>query len=344
MVNSRLAGWAAARSGRTSGEPRETPLEPEQPPSRRSVGRRARTWLRRLGISALAVFVAVTAFSLIFNALTKPPTLIDPGFGDYVHVGASAVHYQRWGTSGTPIVLVPGFLESSTAWSEVGPLLGENHVVYALDLPGAGYTRYAGPEHLPNEADLVAGFVTALHLQRPTLVGHSLGAAVVGEVALEQPRVVGKVIFADGDGLKLSIGPRWVRSVILGSPYVTTSLRIGSRWTWADKLFIQMTCGRRCPRPSTTLARQWVRPLHQLSDEHALHDLVLDADNGLTPAQISAISVPAAIIWGSDDHDGGSLSDTIVNLHHPPMHIINNAGHLTMIANPQAFARAVESP
>ena len=318
-------------------------LESEQSPVRRRVGRRIRAWCRRLAICALGLFVAVTAFSLIFNALTRPPEQIDPGFGGYVHVGASAVHYQRWGTRGPAIVLVPGFLESSTAWSEVGPLLGEDHVVYALDLPGDGYTRYAGRALLPDQAALVGGFVTALHLQRPTLVGHSLGAAVVGEVALEQPGVVGRVIFADGDGLKLSIAPRWVRSVVLDSPYVTTLLRIGSRWTWADKRFIRMTCGPHCPPPSTMLARQWVRPLRQRSDEHALHDLVLHADNGLTAAQISAISIPSAIIWGSDDQDGGSLRDTIVNLHHPPVHLITNAGHLTMIANPQAFARAVES-
>ncbi len=315
----------------------------EPSPFRRRVGHRIRTWSRRLAICALGLFVAVTAFSLIFNALSRPPQRIDPGFGDYVHVGASAVHYQRWGTRGPAIVLVPGFLESSTAWSEVGPLLGEDHVVYALDRPGDGYTRYAGPGLLPDEAALVGGFVTALHLQRPTLVGHSSGAAVVGEVALEQPGVVGKVVFADGDGLKLRIAPRWVRSVILDSPYATTSLRIGSRWTWADKWFIRMTCGPHCPPPSTMLARQWVRPLHQLSGEHALHNLILNVDNGLTPAQISAISVPSAIIWGSEDHDGGSLSDTIVNLHHPPVHVIENAGHLTMIANPEAFARAVDS-
>ena len=316
---------------------------PEPPSSRRCFGHRVRIWLRRLGISALAAFVAVTAFSLIFNALTRPPALIAPSFGKYVQVGASAVHYERWGKSGTAVVLVPGFLEPSVVWSAVGPMLGEKHVVYALDLPGDGYTRYAGQELLKNESALVDGFLKTLRLRRPILVGHSLGAAVVGDVALEHPRDVSEVIFADGDGLKLGVGPRWLRSAILNSPYMTTLLRIGSRWTWADKGFIQMTCGSQCPRPSTGLTEQWVRPLRQLADEHALHSLLLNADIGLTPEQISAIAVPSAIIWGSDDHDGGSLSDTVVNLHHPPVHMLNGAGHLTMIANPTAFARAVDS-
>jgi len=133
-------------------EPEE---QPAQPLSGRPSGRRTKVWLRRLGISALAAFTVVTAFSLIFNAVTKPPSLIAPGFGKYVQVGASAVHYQHWGHRGTAIVLVPGFLESSTVWSDVGPLLGENHAVYALDLPGDGYTRYAGPELLDHEPSQV---------------------------------------------------------------------------------------------------------------------------------------------------------------------------------------------
>jgi pimeloyl-ACP methyl ester carboxylesterase len=316
---------------------------PEQPVSRERARRRARKWLRRLGISAFSVIAVATAFSLLFNAVTQPPPVVDPGFGAYVRVGAAAIHYQTWGTSGIAIVLVPGFLESSTAWSAVGPLLGEDHLVYALDLPGDGYTRYVGPLLLHNEAELVEGFIRALHLQRPILVGHSLGAAVVGAVALAHPQQVRKVIFADGDGLSLNLGPRWIRSLILASPYMTTVLRMASRWTPVDKWFIKMTCGPQCPAPSTALTEQWVKPLRQLSSEHALHELMVNSDYGLTPQQISAISVPSAIIWGSDDHDGGSLTSTIVNLHHPPVHIISNAGHLTMIANPKAFAQAVES-
>ena len=317
--------------------------EPERPASSRRAGRRIRKWLRRLGIAALAVFAAVTAFSLIFNAATQPPADIDPGFGAYVQVGSSSVHYQTWGASGTPIVMIPGFLESSTVWSEVGPLLGEHHVVYALDLPGDGYTRYTGPMLLNSAAELVDGFIQALHLQRPLLVGHSLGAAVAGSLALAHPQDVRKVIFADGDGLTISLPPKWLRSLILDGPYMTTLLRIGSRWTSVDKWLIKTTCGPSCPALSTALAEEWTRPLHQLSGEHALHDLMVNSDYGLTPQQISAITVPTAIIWGSDDSQGGSLDGAIADLHHPPVHTIGNAGHLTMIADPKAFVQAVES-
>lgn len=305
--------------------------------------RRGRSWLRRLGIGALVAFVALTGVSLVFNLATRPPQRIDPGFGRYVHVGSSEVHYQRWGNRGTPIVLVPGFLESSIVWSAVGPMLGEHHRVYALDLPGHGYTRYAGPMTLTAQAELVDGFIKALHLRSPLLVGHSLGASVIGSVALQHPGDVGSIVFADGDGLPINLGPRWLRAALLDSPYATTLLRIGDHWTWAARELINASCGSHCAPVTNALAKQWVRPMRQLSDEHALHDLMLNADYGLNPSQIAAITVPASIIWGSDDQQGGSLSRTITNLHHPPEHVIEHAGHLTMLADPKAFANAVES-
>ncbi len=310
------------------------------PPRR---GGQLRRWLRRLGISLLAVFVTATVCSLVFNAVSQPPRILAPGFGAYAQVGSSAVHYETWGSGGTPIVLVPGFLEPTTAWSTLGPLLGETHVVYAIDLPGYGYTRYTGPMTLHSTAALVHGFITTLHLDRPILVGHSLGAAVIGSLALGYPQDVGKVIFADGDGLKIDLGPRWLRSLIAASPFVTTLLRIGPHFTLLDKWLFRQVCGPHCSGPSSALLERWLRPLRQRSEEHALHNLMVNSDYGLTPAQISAISVPTAIIWGSDDQQGGSLSKAITNLHHPPVHIIPGTGHLTMIADPTAFADAVLS-
>jgi len=279
----------------------------------------------------------------VFNLATRPPTQLDPGFGSYTRVGSSDVHYQQWGDRGSPIVLVPGFLDLSIVWSAVGPLLGQHHRVFALDLPGDGYTRYAGSMTLRNQGALVDGFIRTLHLQRPLLIGHSLGAAVIASVVLAHPQDASGVVFADGDGLPINLGPRWLRALFIGSPYATSVLRLGERWTWAARTFITSSCSSDCRAVTTALVHQWVRPLDQQSDENALHDLMVNADYGLGNRQISAISVPAEIIWGSDDHQGGSLAATITNLHHPAVQMIDRAGHLTMLANPTAFARAVET-
>lgn len=299
-------------------------------------------WSRRIGIAALVLVVLVTGASLAFNLVTRPPETADPGFGRYVVVASGEVHYQRWGDHGTPIVLVPGAFEPSVVWSLVGPVLGKHHEVYALDLPGYGYTRYDGPLTLSGQAGVLAGFIAALGLKRPLVVGHSMGAAVAAKAALEDPGSMAGVVFADGDALPITLPPRWLRATILATPFATSAMRVAARWTSAVRNAIRSACGSPCPAATTDLARQWVAPLRQRSAEHALRGLLVNADYGLTAAALQSLTVPTSVIWGSDDDQGGSLPDTITNLHHPAAHTIANAGHLTMLADPGAFAAAVE--
>lgn len=305
--------------------------------------RRGRTWLRRIGRGVLVVVVTITAASYLFTLITCPPDHLDPGFGTYVPVGTSQVHYQRWGDHGSPVVLVPGAFESSIVWSAVAPILAARHQVYAVDLPGHGYTRYVGPVTLRAQTDLVAGFVTALHLERPLLVGHSMGAAIVGGIALLHPQAVSGVVFADGDALPLDIGPRVVRAAAVATPFPIAALRIAVRSPSLVRSFILSNCGSPCTAVTPALVTEWIRPLGQESEERVLRQQIVNADYGITADQIAAIRVPSSIIWGQNDHDGGSLDATITNLHHPQVHVFANAGHLTMLADPEEFASAVES-
>ncbi len=303
---------------------------------------RWRRWARRIGITLLAAGLALTGGSLIFNALTQPPRLIAPDYGSYATVGSTHVHYETWGTGGTPVVLVPGFVESSIVWRPSAEILAQRHIVYALDLPGFGYTHYSGGYGMHDIEEVVDGFIHTMGLQHPILVGHSMGAAVVGAVALAHPGDVGKVVFADGDGLPVSTGPSILRLAVVDSPFFTSGVRLAEHGTSLIKDFIKSSCGPACLAPSTVFVDQWLRPLRQQAGESALHDLLDAGALALSPQQIAAISVPATIIWGTEDHQGGSLQQTIANLHHPPTHMIGGAAHLSMLADPAAFAQAVD--
>ena len=310
-------------------------------------GQRILVWIRRIGIGLLALILAITGVSLVLNWVTEPPDHLDPGYGMYVRVGDADVHYQQWGDRGSPIVLVPGALESSIIWTDVGPLLARKHRVYALDMAWHGYTRDAGSLKLADQAQLLDGFVNALHLVKPLLVGHSLGAAVIASVALAHPGDISGVVFADGDALPIPFGTGWgrglMRAFATNTPYLTSIIRIAARWPSMARSMIASLCGSPCRGLTPDLATQWVRPLGQQSEIDALHRWFGADSYGLTNEQIAAITVPAEIIWGSDDHNGGSLSMTIANLHHPPVHIIKNANHLSMLADPRMFAVAVEA-
>lgn len=318
------------------------------PPTLHTVHRsRALLWLRRIGIGLLALILALTATSLVFNWVTAPPENLDPGFGRYVRVGDADVHYEQWGAHGTPIVLVPGAFESSVAWTAVGPLLGRDHRVYALDMAWHGYTRDSGSLRLAAQAALLDGFIRALRLGKPLVVGHSLGAAVAATLAIAHPGEVSRVVFADGDALPIPVNVGFtrivMRTMVTGTPFVTSAIRIAARWPSLAESMIRSLCADPCPGLTSDLAKAWVRPLGQQSDVDALRRWFGAESFGLTAAQLGSIAVPTAIIWGTKDTNGGSLPETISNLHHPPVHLLKGADHLSMLADPTGFAAAVET-
>lgn len=310
-------------------------------------------WPRRLGRglwraarALLVTWVAITVVSVGFNLATTPPDTLRPTTGADVELDDVTVHYEQWGSSGPPIVLVHGFAESSVSWGPMAELLGTDHVVYAIDLAGAGYTTRTGKYTLDDQVELVTGFINSLGLNRPVLVGHSLGAAVVGGVALKHPDAIRGVIFADGDALPFQRGssPAEGQALIVRLPYVTSLYRIATRSTWLGDQLIRRQCGPRCAGLTPELTEAWLRPFRQHAAERALPAQVRVGLLALTPEQLRSITVPRAIIWGADDPtSGGSLAATRTNLGNPPEVIIPKAGHLSMVSDPAAFAEAVRS-
>lgn len=69
-----------------------------------------------------------------------------------------------------------------------GPLAGRARMIFP-DRPGAGYSQRGGPDVAApdRQAQLIAGLMSELGLERAVIVGHSLGAAVATAFAVEFP-------------------------------------------------------------------------------------------------------------------------------------------------------------
>ena len=86
-----------------------------------------------------------------------------------------------WSSTGTgdAVVLVHGITESASAFAPVTGRLAAGHTVITLDLRGHGESGRAGSYDLAAMATDVAAVIAAAGVERPHLVGHSLGGAVV---------------------------------------------------------------------------------------------------------------------------------------------------------------------
>jgi magnesium chelatase accessory protein len=104
----------------------------------------------------------------------------------FVELGRARWHVQTMG-SGPPLLLLHGTGASVHSWRGLMPLLAQTHTVIAPDLPRHAFTtgHDAYAMSLPAMAREVAALLRALGAEPAAIIGHSAGAAVALQLALD---------------------------------------------------------------------------------------------------------------------------------------------------------------
>lgn len=108
------------------------------------------------------------------------------------------LHYTRTGGEKPPVVLAHGFSDDGLCWTPVAEKLAADYDVIMVDARGHGRSDapkrgYGSAEHA---ADL-AGVIAGLGLERPALLGHSMGAATALALAGLYPGSVRAILLED---------------------------------------------------------------------------------------------------------------------------------------------------
>ena len=299
--------------------------------------------LRWIGVGLLVLFVALTVASLLFNAVTSGRDVAAARLypGPFVRVDRTELAYRNWGSRGTPILLLGGFIEPAWVWHEVGPLLGRKHRVYALDLPPFGYSQRRGPYTLARWAELVRGFERHFGLRRPVLVGHSLSAALVVLLAAHTPGSARGVVLLDGDARPGGGGAAWLSNLLV-PPWYTSVYRIVTDWDWLFRKGLRSAWGKGTPPFGPDFIEEWERPFRVSGTAAAFASLLGHGIQGVSASTIESVKVPALVAWGSDDTvDPVRAGRHTARLLDAPFVEIRGAGHLSMLARPALVARAV---
>jgi len=119
--------------------------------------------------------------------------------------------------SGAPLVLVHGLGASTELWRDVQAALAEGHRVVAYDQRGAGRSRELTrePFTLATWAADLRDLLAALEIERPLLVGHSLGSAVALKFALSYPGESAGLVLMGADPDLGNLAPRMLAAAEL---------------------------------------------------------------------------------------------------------------------------------
>lgn len=152
-------------------------------------------------VVALSFAFAACFIQPIAGAASAPAgaaSLEAPPAAETFTIGALRV--QRYGGHGRPLILVPGMESGSWAWKGQIERFRGKHVIYAVTL--AGFDGVPPPKH---RGDLLGQAIASLqqlivsrHIDKPVLIGHSLGGALVTVFAERHSNLIAGVIAVDG--------------------------------------------------------------------------------------------------------------------------------------------------
>jgi pimeloyl-ACP methyl ester carboxylesterase len=142
-----------------------------------------------------------------YTMTTTDRTTDTKGVGEYAEANGINLYFETLGT-GRPMILLHGGLGSGEMFGPNLPTLAERHQVIAVDLQGHGRTADIDrPIDIRLMADDIAALIDHLGLDRPDVVGYSLGGGVALLTAVKYPEKVRRLVAASAHAWRKAIPP-----------------------------------------------------------------------------------------------------------------------------------------
>jgi pimeloyl-ACP methyl ester carboxylesterase len=252
--------------------------------------------------------------------------------------------------SGPAVVLIHGMVNSSRHWQDVALLLADRFTVIAPDLIGHGDSATPrGDYSLGAHAAAIRDLLTAIGVERASVVGHSLGGGIAMQYFWQFPQRVERLALVSSGGLGREVSPL-LRAAAL--PGASGALRIASQPPVLDVL---EAAGERFDARGSQRGiylRAIVRALQplQVPDARAAFLQTLRSVIDIRGQRVSARDrlyllgdVPTLIVWGERDRTiplehGRAAHEAIPHSH---FETLPKAAHFPHLEDPEGLATAL---
>jgi pimeloyl-ACP methyl ester carboxylesterase len=269
-----------------------------------------------LALSALLVAAPAHAEDR-WMSIPRPAPMPDPVATGKAPVNGIEMYYATYG-AGDPVLLIHGGLGYGDIWAAQVADLMKDHLVIVADSRGHGRsTRTEQPYGYDLMSSDYLALLDYLKIDKVDLIGWSDGGIIGLDIAMSHPERL-KHVFAQAanittDGV---------------NPGVATDAVFGSYIDWMSKVYPQIS-----PTPD-----QFDAFVTQISNMWA-------TEPNWTDAQVSAISVPVAVVVG--DHDEAILPDhtrkIAALIPGAKLVILPDASHFAMLQAPDEYTAAVRA-
>lgn len=289
----------------------------------------------------IVVVIPLTAPLPPYSEANKDDLLKLPG--KFETINNVETYVARMGpVRGPVVILIHGFGGSSYNWRKTMPALAEaGFNVYAIDLKGFGLSDKSADEDysIPAQAEFLANFMEDAGIGKASLVGSSMGGNVVAHFALKYPDRVYKLVFMDAALVEDN-------NIFFGLISALSGLPGALRWQqFLFRYFITADLLKTIFRssyfdPNKLEEKELINAVQQLKIPNwdlALIAFIRQASKNALPGSLEDLPAEKLIIWGRYDswiplEHGLYLNEHLQNSR---LEIIDNAGHLPMLEQPE---------
>lgn len=244
-------------------------------------------------------------------------------------VNGCTLHYEVAG-DGPPLLMLHGLGSSSRDWEYQLPELSRRYRLIMPDCRGFGRSDHPpGPYSIKGFAEDMRGLLQALGVERPHVLGYSMGGAIAFQMAVAHPEAVRSLIIVNSvasfrvDTLakRFELYLRLVVARVLGMQRMAKIV--------ANRLF---------PEPGQNDLRRKMIQRYADNDVHAYLAAIHALVNWDVTDLLGRIDCPVLAI--SADQDYSSLADKedyVRRLSHARLEVIRESRHGTPIDRPEAF-------
>jgi len=300
-------------------------------------------WLRRM----------ISPLSGLVLTLTLLGSAVMPAHGSAADGMVGTLKMERHGDHGRPLILIPGLQGGPWVWQQTIAQLQKNHVVYAVTL--AGFDGMPAPVdggNLFDRADAsLLQFIEQHTIDKPVLVGHSLGGTLALRFAGEHPDLVSGVVAVDG--LPIFPGMERVsaeqRQAMAGQMRSTMAASTPEQFQ-AQSLGYMQKIGVIDPLVAARYAPMNARSDIKASAQYMAEDLAFDGRAGLKNAHVPILeispynapdfSVPPMVM--SEAQKVAYYQSLLANAPNAKVLSISPSRHFVMLDQPARFQRALD--
>lgn len=261
----------------------------------------------------------------------------------YVAVDGLRLHYTRTGAGALrakpAVVLAHGFSDDGLCWTPLAKVLERDYDVVMIDARGHGQSDGTEASYGVQElAHDLHGVIAALQLQRPAILGHSMGGRTTLALAGLYPDVPGSILIEDGDALGIAaVDPDVYDEQRARSRSELAALQRKTRQELIDDLRAEH------PEWPETELEPWADAKLRLRPEQLnLHNRGMD-----WLAVLRQITCPALLITADPERGGMITPERVAALQAliPQLHIahITGAGHSIRREQPDRYLHAVRT-